>query len=127
MKKLYIVNTALFTSVAALHALRLVYSAPVTIWSFEVQLWLSAVAVAGTALLAWLNWRQVTKHTKADWLWLLICLIVIDAFIGLYSWVADIAFWGISGDTFLWFVIIDLLLVAIIHGSVRNSGSKKKR
>ncbi len=127
MKNLYIVNTAVFTSVAALHALRLAYKAPATVGSFEVELWLSAIAVAGAALLAWLNWRQVKKHTRADWLWLLLSLIVVDAFIVVYSWIAEITAWGISGDTWLWFVVIDLILVAIVHGAVRKSGGKRKR
>ena len=121
MKKLYILNTAVFSSVAALHVLRLVFQAPATVGDFEIQLWLSVLALVGAAALALLNWKQVAIHSKADWLWLLISLIVIDAFIALYSWFAEITYWGISGDTFLWFVLIDLVLIAIIHGAVRKT------
>ena len=120
MKNLYIVNTAVFTSVAALHALRLAYQAPANVANFEIDLWLSAVALVGAGALAWLNWRQVAKHSRNDWLMLLLALIVVDAFIVFYSWVAEIAAWGISGDTWLWFVLIDLVLVAIVHGMVRR-------
>lgn len=127
MKKLYIVNTAVFTSVAALHVLRLVFNAPAFVGDFEIQMWLSAVAVVGIAILAWLNWRQVKQHSQDDWLTLLIALILVDAFIVFYSWVAQITAWGISGDTWLWFVLMDLVLVGIVHGAVKKGSGKRKR
>lgn len=127
MKKLYIANTAVFTSVAALHLLRMIFETPLTIGEYEIELWLSALAAAGTGVLAWLNWRAVGKHGRTDWLWLLIALLLVDAFIVFYAWVAEITYWGISGDTFLWFVLIDLVLVGIVHGFVRSSGRSKKR
>ncbi|MBT4856960.1 hypothetical protein HON52_02110 [Candidatus Uhrbacteria bacterium] len=120
MKKIHIVNTAVFTSVAALHAMRLAFQAPATIGAFEVELWISAVALVGTAALALLNWQAVGKHSKSDLLWFFFVLVLLDAAIGLYSWIAEISYWGISGDSFLWFVLIDLVIAGIIHGAVRK-------
>lgn len=124
MRNLFIVNTAIFMSVAFLHALRAAYQAPVVIGSFELPLWLSGLAVVGSAVLAVLNWKQVVSPGKVEWLKLLMALIVVDIAILLYSWVAQLRYWNISGDTFLWFVIIDLVLIGIILHPVRKHSSK---
>lgn len=127
MKNLYIVNTAVFTSVAALHAMRLVYQLPVSVGSMSIELWLSGVAMIGTFVLALLNWKQVKKHTRTDWFVLLFSLIVVDTFMVLYAWVAGLAFWGISGDTWFWFVLLDLALMAIVHGAIRSQTPQKAK
>ncbi len=123
MGHILIVNTAIFAYVAGLHALRIAYQAPATIGSFELPLWLSAVAVVGAAILACLNWRALEHHGKESWLRLLLALLVIDIAMLLYSWVARLTYWGMSGDTFLWFVIIDVILVGIVLGALRKRAS----
>ncbi|TAL49858.1 hypothetical protein EPN81_04495 [Patescibacteria group bacterium] len=123
MRNILIVNTAIFVSVAALHALRVAYQAPVVIGSFTLPLWLSAVAVVGVAILAYLNWRALEHYGKESWLRLLLALIVIDIAVLLCSWATKLTYWGMSGDTFLWFVIIDVILVGIVLGALRKRAS----
>lgn len=119
MSHLSIVNTAIFAAVAFFHTLRIATQSPVVIGPVEVPLWLSAVAVVGAVVLAVLNWRS-QPHERDAWLHLVLVLLVIDIVALLYSWLAKLSYWGLSGDTFLWFVIIDLVLVGIILGALRK-------
>jgi hypothetical protein len=93
------------------------------IGSIDVPLWLSGFAIVGGVILAWLNWKQLERAGKVQWLTLLLSLIVIDVLVLLYSWVAQLSYWNISGDTFLWFVIIDLVLIGIILHPIRKASS----
>lgn len=120
MSYLSIVNTAIFAAVAFFHVLRVAYQSPVVVGSVEVPLWLSAVAVVGAVILAVLNWKSQPRGRDA-WLRLILTLLIIDIAALLYSWIAKLAYWGISGDTFLWFVIIDVVLVGIILSALRKS------
>jgi hypothetical protein len=124
MRNLAIVNTAVFLSVAFLHAVRVAYEAPFVFGSVEVPMWLSGLAVVLLVILAWFNWRSLGSATKVDWLILLLSLIVVDIVVLLYSWATQISYWNISGDTFLWFVIIDLILIGIILHPIRKATRK---
>lgn len=119
MSHLSIVNTAIFAAVAFFHALRIAYQSPVVIGPVEVPLWLSAVAVVGAGVLAVLNWKSQPRGRDA-WLRLVLALLVIDIVALLYSWIAKLSYWGLSGDTFLWFVIIDLVLAGIVLQALRK-------
>lgn len=119
MTHLSIVNTAIFAVVAFFHALRIAYQSPVVVGSVEVPLWLSAMAVVGAVVLAVFNWKSQPRGRDA-WLRLVLTLLVIDIAGLLYSWLAKLSYWSLSGDTFLWFVIIDLLLVGIVLQALRK-------
>ena len=121
MKNIYIANTAVFLSVAVLHGMRLVFYTPATIGDVQVTMWLSAIALVVTAALAMMNWCAVGNHTNTDILRLLLALIVVDVFVLFYSWASSISYWGITHDTFLWFILMDLVLFAIIHTAVRKT------
>lgn len=120
MPNLPIVNTAIFLTVVFFHALRIAYQSPAVIGSVEIPLWLSAVAVVGAAVLAYLNWHSLSQRGKPQWLRLLLALIVIDIVVLLASWLLQLSYWGLSGDTFLWFVIIDVVLVGIVLQTLRK-------
>lgn len=119
MSYLSIVNTAIFAAVAFFHALRIAYQTPVAVGPVDVPMWLSAVAVVGAVVLAVLNWKAQPRGRDA-WLRLVLTLLVIDITGLLFSWLAKLSYWGLSGDTFLWFVIIDLVLVGIILNALRK-------
>lgn len=119
MSHLSIVNSAIFAAVASFHALRIAYQSPVVVGPVEVPLWLSALAVVGAVVLAVLNWKSQPRGRDA-WLRFVLVLFVIDVAVLLYSWLAKLSYWGLSGDTFLWFVIIDLVLVGIILQALRK-------
>lgn len=119
MSHLSIVNTAIFAVVAFFHALRVAYQSPLVVGSVEVPLWLSAVAVVGAAILAVLNWKSQPRRRDA-WLRFILSLLIIDIAALLYSWLAKLSYWGLSGDTFLWFVIIDVILIGIILQALRK-------
>jgi len=123
MRSLFIVNTAIFVSVAFAHAVRLAYQAPVVVGSFTMPLWLSSTAVVGVAILAYFNWRAVAPHGKDGYLRLLLALLTIDIAVLLFSWTARLTYWGMNGDTFLWFVIIDVVLVGIILNTLKKRSS----
>jgi hypothetical protein len=114
MRNLLIVNTAVFVTIAVFHVLRIIYQAPAIIGPVNVPMWLSALAVVGSVALAALNWNQIESRDRVQWFKLLLALLIIDATMLLYSWATKLSYWGISGDTFLWFVIIDLVLIGIL-------------
>ncbi|MDZ4221801.1 MAG: hypothetical protein U1C18_02905 [Patescibacteria group bacterium] len=114
MKNILIVNTAVFLTVAFAHGLRLAYQSPLTIGSVILPLWVSWVGVGLGLALAWLNWKALSKRGKRAIFKLLLALVAIDALALLYSWGAGLVYWGFSGNTFLWFVLLDAAIIAAL-------------
>ena len=120
MSNLHIANAAIFFAIAIMHVCRLSTQAPVSIGSVEVPLLLSAVAIVGALALAWLNWRAIQKPGKAEWLKFLFALFVIDAIIAFFFWQLDVTFLGISGNQFTWVILFDLVVIGLIHLSLKR-------
>ncbi len=120
MKNLPLVNAAIFFAIAALHADRLFHKTPVSFGSVEIPIWLSALAIVGAALLAWLNWQAIQQPKKAKWLKFLLALFVIDALIVFFSWQLGASYWGISGSQFAWILLFDLLVIGFIHWALKK-------
>jgi len=111
---LKIINTAVLLSVAMMHALRLGYQSPVSVGDVTITLWLSAIAVVGALLLAWYNWRAISKPGMPEYLKLLLVLLLIDMGGLYYSWLAGLEYWSLSGADFAWFILFDLIAIGII-------------
>ncbi|MBI2039236.1 MAG: hypothetical protein HYT22_03090 [Candidatus Niyogibacteria bacterium] len=60
-KTFFTVVIGIFTAIAVLHGLRVFYQWPAVIGGFEVPMWLSYVAVAIAAYLAY-QASQIAKH-----------------------------------------------------------------
>ena len=71
-------------------------------------------------VLAVFNWKHVEPRGKVERLKLLLALIVVNIVILFFSWVAQLSYWNLSGDTYLWFIIIDLVLVGMILHPIRK-------
>jgi hypothetical protein len=115
-----IINTAVFLTVAFMHGLRLGTQTPVVIGGVEVALWLSFLAVVGTLLLAWYNWRTLKKPGTPEILKLLFVLLLIDIGCLFYSWFTGLVYWGIGGETFAWFILFDLIAIGIIANFIKK-------
>jgi hypothetical protein len=50
------IATVVFSLIALLHGLRLVFAVPAVFGSWQVPLWLSGLALAVAGVLAWLGW-----------------------------------------------------------------------
>ncbi|MBI5370141.1 hypothetical protein HZA85_03065 [Candidatus Uhrbacteria bacterium] len=120
MTNLRIANTAIFLSVAVLHAMRIAYKLPVFVGSIELSLWLSVVAVIGAGVLSWMNWRTIHAPGKTEWLKLLLALFVVDAAIVFYSWVSGLSFWGIANTQFAWILLFDLVVIVLLSWTARK-------
>lgn len=120
---LKIINTAVFLSVAIMHAIRLGYQSPVTVGDMTIILWLSAIAVIGALLLAWYNWHAISKPGMSEYLKLLFILLLIDMGGLLYSWLAGLEYWSLSGADFAWFILFDLLAIGIIANFLKKKSS----
>ncbi len=118
-----LINAAVFTAVALLHGMRLAYQSEVIIGGISLPLWLSAIAIVGAATLAWLNWRAAPQRDLAAFAGYIQALIVIDAVILLYSWAANLSYWGISGAAFLGFFVLD----CVLFGALAAYRSRVKR
>lgn len=117
-----ILNAAVFIAVAVLHVVRLLTGAEAVIGGTPIAPWLSAVAVAGSVILAWWNLKALPKLGKAEILRLVAVLALIDGFICFYSWIAGLSYWGFSAEMFLSFVVFDLVLAcALLHYAKRLS------
>lgn len=122
MNNILIVNTSIFIAVAFAHALRLMYQSPLTIGEVSLPLWVSWVGVALGLTMAWLNWSALSQRGKRAILKLLLALVIIDVVALLYSWGAQLAYWGLSGNAFLWFIVLDAFLIVVLWYLLKKKG-----
>ncbi len=120
MTNLHIANAAIFFAIAVMHVCRLSSQVPVSIGSYDIPLWLSAVAIVGALVLAWFNWRAIHKPGKAEGLKFLLALFVIDAVVSFFFWQLDVTYWGVSGNQFAWVILFDLVVAGLIHWSLNR-------
>lgn len=120
MTNLHIANTAVFLAVAGLHVIRLAYGAPVTIGSVEIALWLSILAIIVALVLSALNWRAIQSPGKAEWLKLILGLFIIDSLVDFYAWSTGLSFWGIKTGQFVWIILFDLVVIAVLYRFIKK-------
>ncbi|PIQ77863.1 hypothetical protein COV81_05870 [Candidatus Peregrinibacteria bacterium CG11_big_fil_rev_8_21_14_0_20_41_10] len=107
-----VANTAIFASVAVMHLMRIVFDTTVSVGGFDLEMWLSGVAIVVMGGLAWANWTVLKESTKQPLAKLLLGLFCLDAFAVFYSWVGRLEYWGFTNDQFGMFLILDLVVVA---------------
>ncbi len=120
MSNLHIANAAIFFAIAVAHVCRLSSQAPVSVSSHDIPLWLSAIAIVGALVLAWLNWRAIHQPKKAEWMKFLLALFVIDAVVVFFFWQLGVTYWGLSGNQFAWVILFDLIVIGLIHWSLER-------
>lgn len=115
MEKVLLTNTALFISMACVHAMRLAYQVPVLAGKVTIPFWISFFAILALVTLAWFNWEAIHKRGKREVIHLLMILLVIDIVGGLLAQTEGLTLWGLHGIDFTWIMLFDLGLIAVLY------------
>ncbi|MCR4334171.1 MAG: hypothetical protein NUV47_00330 [Patescibacteria group bacterium] len=115
-----IATSALLTSVAIMHFLRVVFDLDLIINGVNIAMWVSYLAVIGTGFLAILDFETLRK-SRIVWTKFIMSLFVIDAVIVFYSWISNLNYWGISHDGFGLILIFDIIVVILLLSRIKKN------
>ncbi|MDP2656410.1 MAG: hypothetical protein Q8P11_02495 [bacterium] len=109
-----IVTAGLFTSVALMHLIRVLFNVDLSAGGVILAPWLSGLAFIVIGALAILNLKIIENRSKATWLKFVMILFLCDALVAFYSWFANLNYWGLSHSFFGWGVLFDLVVIFIL-------------
>ena len=119
-----LVTSALLTAVSIIHLLRAVTGVSLVVAGVEISIWANVAAFLITGILAILNCKMLGHLTKAHWLKWFMWLVVADALVCFYSWVAGLSYWGFSNTAFGWIVVFDIVVIIILGSAAKKSSSQ---
>ncbi len=111
LENMLVLNIVIFAVVGIMHFLRFILGTSVHIGNFELPVWLSGVAVLILLFLIWQNWIK-TEKTKITCAKILMGIFAVDLIGVLGFWYYDIVWFGISGITYIYIAIVDVLIIA---------------
>jgi len=120
-----IVNAAIFVYVGVLHVLRAVFNLDLTIGSVTIAAWVSVLPALGAFVLVYFNMKSIHVWSKATWLKFIVALLVLDAAVVLYSWLANLSYWGISNMGFGVIFVVEFLVIIALAMYIRKRNASR--
>jgi hypothetical protein len=109
-----IASAAVFTLVSLTHLMRVIGDVKLLVNGHSISLWMSVLAIILAGVLALLNLSLIKDKGKVFWLKYVLGLIVFDALFTLYFWLNNLSYLGISASSFLFFFVLDVVLLIIL-------------
>jgi hypothetical protein len=109
-----IASAAVFTLVSLTHLMRVISDVKLLVNGHSISLWMSVLAIILAGVLALLNLSLIKDKGKVFWLKYVLGLIVFDALFTLYFWLNNLSYLGISASSFLFFFVLDVVLLIIL-------------
>jgi hypothetical protein len=109
-----IASAAVFTLVSLTHLMRVIGDVKLLVNGHSISLWMSVLAIILAGVLALLNLSLIKDKGKVFWLKYVLGLIVFDALFALYFWLNNLSYLGISASSFLFFFVLDVVLLIIL-------------